>query len=184
MYLLLKTIHIFGFVAWFGGLFFIVRIFVYHTEAFDAKEPKASILQQEYQQIEQRVFNIICRPAMILTWLCGLGMIVMNGWEWFSINYWLHAKLGLLIFLSWYTDYCRVITNKLIDGPTAFSSFQFRLWNELPTILLLSISLLAVFKNSLNYWKAALGVVLFGLAIFALAKAYKNYRQKSQTKQL
>ncbi len=183
MYLLLKAIHIFGFVAWFGGLFFIVRIFVYHTEAFDHDEPKGSILQKEYQQIEQRVFKIICRPAMILTWLCGLGMIVLNGWEWFSINYWLHAKLGLLILLSWYTDHCRIITKKLIDGPTGFSSFQFRLWNELPTILLLSIVLLAVFKNSLNYWKAALGVVLFGLAIFAIAKLYKNYREKTQITQ-
>lgn len=169
-----------GFVAWFAGLFFIVRMFVYHTEAFAFAEPKASILRKEYEQIELRVFSIICRPAMILTWFCGIGMIVMNGWDWFAINYWLHVKLGLLVFLSWYTDHCRVITKRLVNGKTSFSSFQFRLWNELPSILLLAIVLLAVYKQSLNYWKAAIGVVLFGLVIFGLAKLYKNYREKTQ----
>lgn len=183
MYLLLKTIHIFGFVAWFGGLFFIVRIFVYHREAHDHKEPKGSILRKEYEQIEQRIFKIICRPAMILTWLCGIGMIAMNGWEWLSLNNWLHVKLGLLLYLSWYTEHCKVMARKLVDGTTTLSSFQFRLWNELPTILLLSIALLAVYKNTLNYWKAALGIVLFGLTIFALAKLYKNYREKTHKTQ-
>lgn len=180
MYLILKVFHIFGFVAWFAGLFFLVRMFVYHTESFDFENPKRDILRKEYEQIEGRVYKIICRPAMILTWLCGIGLVITYGWDWFKASYWLHFKLALVIALTIYHEYCQKLIDQLKSGPTVFSSFQFRLWNELPSILLLAIVLLAVYKNSLDFLKAAAGVILFGIVIFAIAKAYRNRRLKTQ----
>lgn len=180
MYLLLKAIHIFGFVAWFAGLFFLVRLFVYHTEAFAFDDPKKSILRKEYEQIELRVYKIICNPGMMLTWLCGLGMIAFNGLDWFKLSYWLHFKMVLVVCLTIYHLYCKTLILKLQNAPTVFSSFQFRLWNELPSILLLAIVLLAVYKNSIDFLKAGGGVILFAVIIFALAKAYKNRRLKTE----
>lgn len=178
MYLILKVFHIFGFVAWFAGLFFLVRLFVYHTEAFALENPRQDILRKEYEKIELRVYKIICRPAMILTWLCGIGMIFTYGLDWFLASYWLHFKLFLVILLTIYHEYCQKLITQLISGPTVFSSFQFRLWNELPSILLLAILLLAVFKNSIDFLKAGAGVLLFAIVIIAIAKAYKNHRLK------
>jgi len=178
MYLLFKALHIVGFVAWFGGLFFLVRIFVYHTEAFDDDEPKQSILRAKFSDIELRVFKIICQPAMLITWVFGFAMVFMNGWDWFKINSWLHFKIFLVFMLSGYTDYCRVLIRKLVDGKSNFSSFQFRLWNELPTILLLSIALLAVYKNSLDFVKAGLGILIFAIVIYILARLYRVKRLK------
>lgn len=180
MYLILKVFHIFGFVAWFAGLFFLVRMFVYHTEAFALENPRKDILRKEYENIEARVYKIICRPAMILTWICGIGMIVTYGWDWFVASFWLHFKLFLVVILTIYHEYCPKLITQLKIGPTLFSSFQFRLWNELPSILLLAILLLAVFKNSLDFLKAAAGVILFAIVIFAIAKAYKTYRLKHE----
>lgn len=180
MYLLLKALHIFGFVAWFAGLFFLVRLFVYHTEAFAFEDQKKSILRKEYEKIELKVYRIICNPAMMLTWLCGIGMIVSNGFEWFSLNHWLHFKIVLVICLTIYHLHCKTLIRKLQKGPTLFSSFQFRLWNELPSILLLAIVLLAVYKNSIDFLKAGGGVILFAVVIFAIAKAYKKHRLKTE----
>jgi len=180
MYLLLKALHIFGFVAWFAGLFFLVRLFVYHTEAFDFEKVKSDILTAQYQDIEKRVYKIICTPAMLLTWICGTMMIVSNGWEWFTVNYWLHFKLILVIILSGYHHHCKSLIKKLVIGKTGFSSFQFRLWNELPSIFLLTIVLLAVFKNSLDFVKAAIGIIAFAVVIYLLARLYRNIRLKKE----
>ena len=98
--LLLKSIHIIAAVAWFAGLFFLVRIFVYHRESFDMEEPKSSILGQEYGLIEGRVYKIICTPAMVITWICGLAMIGIymgQDSQWMAVNGWLHVKLLLVI---------------------------------------------------------------------------------------
>lgn len=176
--LLFKSLHIFGFVAWFAGLFFLVRMFVYHTEAFDVEEPKRDILRKEYEAIEKRVYKIICNPAMILTWTCGTIMICLYGWDWFRLSYWLHIKLALLVLLSGYHHYCKTLIGRLVHKKTGFTSFQFRLWNELPSIFLLAIVLLAVYKNSLDLVKAFGGIVLFAFVIFILAKYYRNYRMK------
>ena len=64
---LFKALHIIGFVAWFGGLFYMVRIFVYHTEAYDKVQPDQDILSAQFHMMEKKVLNIICRPAMLVT---------------------------------------------------------------------------------------------------------------------
>jgi len=122
---LFKSLHIIGFVAWFGGLFYMVRIFVYHTEAYDKSQPDQNILSAQFHIMEKKVLNIICRPAMLVTWIFGVMMIIAYGMDWFKANYWLHAKLMLVILLSGYTDYCGRLIKKLQVGKTNFS-FPYR----------------------------------------------------------
>ena len=180
MFFLLKALHVFGFVAWFAGLFYLVRIFVYHREAMDKPEPARSILIKEFNAMQWRVYKIICNPGMMITWTCGLGMLYIHGWEWFRVNYWMHFKLVLLFGLLAYHLYAKQIILQLEKGTNPFTSFQFRLWNEVPTLFLLSIALLAVYKNTLNFIYAFLGILLFGFLLVLAAKAYRNLRMKNE----
>ena len=79
---------------------------------------------------------------MMITWSCGLGMLYIYGWEWFRVNYWMHDKLVLLLGLLAYHLYANRIIVQLETGTNPFTSFQFRLLNEVPTLFLLSIALL------------------------------------------
>jgi len=175
---LFKSLHIIGFVAWFGGLFYLVRIFVYHTEAFDKVQPDQDVLRNQFHIMEKKVLNIICRPAMFVTWMFGVLMIVAYGMEWFKTNYWLHGKLVLVFLLSGYTDYCGRLIKKLTVAKTKFSSFQFRLFNEVPTLFLIAIVLMAVYRNNLNYLYAIIGILVSGLLMYIVAKLVKNKRDQ------
>ena len=73
-----KALHVFGFVSWFAGLFYLVRIFVYHTEALKREEPARSILIKEFNEMQWRVYKIICNPGMMITWVCGLAMLYIH----------------------------------------------------------------------------------------------------------
>ncbi len=166
-------------VAWFAGLFYLVRLFVYHTEAYDRAETERKILCRQYHIMEDRLHRIICQPAFILTWVFGLAMIVYNGMEWFSENYWLHLKIFLVLMLSVYHLYNKKIIEQLKNQKVVMSSFQFRLYNEVPTLFLLSIVLLAVFKNLIKFGYIFGSVLLMGLVLFLFAKYYKTIRSKS-----
>lgn len=176
MYFLLKSLHIVGFVAWFAGLFYLVRIFVYHRESMDKAEPERGILIRQFQIMEWRVYKIIMNPAMMITWTCGLGMLYLNGLEWLSVNGWMHVKLTLLVLLTGYHIWCKRTIRKMEAGEYPYTSFQFRLLNELPTLFLLSIVLLAVYRNLLNFSYAFGGILAFGFALFLGARMYRRAR--------
>ena len=181
--LLFKSIHIVGAVAWFGGLFYLVRIFVYHIEALQFEDPKRGILTDQYKIMEQRVYYIICIPAMLITWIFGSIMIAayldVQGLEWLKANAWMHSKLLLVILLSGYQHYTKSLMKKLGSGETSLSSFNMRLLNEVPTIFLLAIVLLAVYRNTLNSIYAFIGIFIFGIILFLGARYYKSIRSKS-----
>ncbi|GAB5552852.1 MAG: protoporphyrinogen oxidase HemJ [Saprospiraceae bacterium] len=174
-----KALHIIGFVAWFAGLFYLVRMFVYHVEASGKEQPERDILTRQFHLMQWRVYRIICNPGMMITWTAGLVMIFLYGWEWFTVNYWLHIKLLLLIGMVVYQLWCKRTIIKLNEGQLNISSFQFRLLNEVPTIFLVAIVMLAVYKNSLNGLYAILGLFGFGFLLFIGTKAYKRARAKN-----
>lgn len=174
----LKSLHIVGFVAWFAGLFYLVRIFVYHVEAMAKSEPERGVLVRQFNVMEWRVYRIICRPAMLITWVFGGAMLYIYGWEWLRENWWMHIKLVLLLLLSGYNDRCGGIIRKLERGEVPFTSFQLRLLNEVPTLLLVPIVLLAVYRNNFNIWYTLAGIVGFGVLLFAAAKIYRRSREK------
>jgi len=174
--LYLKAFHIVGFVAWFAGLFYLVRMFVYHTEAYDYEEPKKDILRSQFNLMEWRVYSIICNPAMMITWTFGLLMIYFYGFEWFKVNHWLHFKILLLILMTGYHLYCKSLIRKLEKGKTGFSSTKFRLFNEVPTLFLILISSIAVFKNGTNPLILVVSIVGVILLLVVMTKIYKNIR--------
>ncbi len=171
-----KAFHIIGAVAWFGGLFYLVRIFVYHVEADQKPDNQQAAFKAQFALMEQRAYKIICNPAMMITWFCGLTMTYLNPDYW--TMGWFHIKFALLVLLSAYHLWCKGMIQKLATGHQPYTSFQFRLLNELPTIFLVSIVLLGVLKDALNSIYAFGGVLLFGLSLFIFAKLYKNSREK------
>lgn len=74
----LKALHVVGFVSWFAGLFYLVRLFVYHTEASALPEAERRVLIPQYSLMEQRLYRIITHPAMLITWIAGLGMLAAD----------------------------------------------------------------------------------------------------------
>jgi len=177
--LFFKTVHIVSFVAWFSGLFYLVRMFVYHTDAFDDDQPKQGILRRQYELMESRVYKIICNPAMIITWICGVTMIYLYGWEWFKLNLWLHWKFIPLILLSGFQSSCKKWMKELQQGKTKYTSQHFRLINEFPTVMLFIIVPIAVFKNRTNPIILIASIILFVVLLVTFTKLYKKMRAKN-----
>ena len=178
--LIFKLIHIIGFVAWFAGLFYLVRMFVYHTEAYDEDEPKKEILRTQYSLMEWRVYSIICNPAMMITWTFGLLMIYMYGYDWFAISHWLHIKIVILILMTVYHLYCKSLIRKLENNKTGFSSTQFRLFNEVPTLFLIIITSIAVFKNATNPVILIASIAGIAVLLVVMTKLYKKIRESKK----
>lgn len=175
-FLFLKSLHLIFMVAWFVGLFYLIRLFVYHVEAFEKSEQEQKILTAQYHIMETRLFQIIMRPAMTLTWIFGIALIFARGMDWFKINYWLHAKLVLVFLLSGYTEHAGKMISRLAKGEQVMSSDKMRLFNEIPTLFLVAIILLATYKNLLNFGYTFVGIVLFAIILALLTKAYKKHR--------
>lgn len=175
LYLLLKSLHIIGFTAWFSGLFYLGRIFVYHKEKLEENKDGS-----EYHLMEVRAYKIICNPAMMITWTCGLAMLAMNGLEWLQANPWMYPKLILLILLTIHHVSRKKTIAQLKADVSGIDSYRFRLLNEVPTMFLFAIVLLAVFKNGLNTLYAFVGLVLLGAILMAATKWYKKGRESGR----
>ena len=139
-YLLFKSLHLIAVVSWMAGLLYLPRIFVYHVENKEKKEAT-----DIFEIMEKRLFLYIMRPAMIFTWIFGLILIYLNGIEIFS-QLWMQVKLVLVILLSVYNDYLGRCLLSLKNNSNSRSSKFFRIINEIPTVMLIFIVFLAIFK--------------------------------------
>lgn len=173
-----KALHIIGFVSWFAALFYLPRLFIYHTEAMDMEEPKRSILMEQMAIMQRRLYNIIMTPALFITLIGGFTMLYLRGWTWWTHNIWMHWKFGLVILLIVYHFYSKGIMQRLGEGEKVMTSTQFRLYNEVTTLFLVAIVLLAVYKDSLKFIYALVGLVLFGIALGLGVKWYKKIREQ------
>lgn len=146
-YLWFKAFHIIGIVVWFSGLFYLVRLFVYHAETEQHPEPARGILKKQYEIMEKRLYKLITTPAIIVALTMALGIIytepevIKEGW--------LQVKLVLVSALIAYHFYCGWLLKQLAKNSCIWKSQQFRILNEVPTVFLVAIVLLAVFKNNL-----------------------------------
>jgi len=172
-----KVLHIIGFVAWFAGLFYLVRIFVYYREAEDKPQNEKEVLQPQFHLMQKRVYKIICNPAMMITWIGGLAMIYIYGLEWFRENSWLHAKITLVLLMTVYHLYCKRYITQLKEGTSSHTPFQLRLMNEVPTLFLFAIVIFAVFKNGANSLIVLGSTFAFGMVLFVFTKWYKKIRE-------
>ncbi len=175
-----KAFHLIGIVVWFAGLFYLVRLFVYHAEAEQEPEPARSILKKQYEIMEKRLYGIITTPGMIVAVAMAIGLISTEPEVLKST--WLHIKLAFVVLLIGYHHFCKRIMKKLAAGECQWTGQQFRALNEAPTVLLVLIVLLAVFKNSLpldlTTWLVA-GLVI---AMVASIQLYAKKRRKDKEK--
>ena len=139
-YLLFKSLHLIAVISWMAGLLYLPRIFVYHVENKEKKEAT-----EIFEVMEKKLFYYIMRPAMILSWIFGLVLIYSNGIEIFS-QLWVQLKIVLVILLSVYNDYLGKCLVSLKDKSNTRSSKFFRILNEVPTIILIFIVFLAIFR--------------------------------------
>lgn len=175
-YFIAKALHIIGFVSWFAALFYLVRLFVYHREAWELSDPEGSILRRQYAVMEKRLYQIIQTPAMVLTLLGGISMLLINS-TWLSMG-WMHLKLLLVLILIFYHFSCGYYLRRLAIEPSAQSSFTFRLYNEIPTLILIAVVMLAVWKSLSGLWYGLFTLFLLGLLFFAAARLYRRKREK------
>ena len=139
-YLLLKSLHLIAVISWMAGLLYLPRIFVYHVENYEKEE-----VTNIFEVMERRLYNFIMRPAMVLTWLFGFFLIHLNGIESFS-NLWLQIKFVLVIIFTGYHEYLGKCLRSLKDRTNNKTAKFFRIINEIPTILLILIVFIVVFK--------------------------------------
>ena len=142
-YLLFKSIHLIAVISWMAGLLYLPRIFVYHSEA--VTNNKSEDLISTFKVMERRLFIYIMNPAMIVSWIFGVLLIYSIGFENFN-SLWLKMKLLLVVLLTIYHFFLFYCLKKFTEDINSYSSRFYRIMNEIPTILLILIILIVVFK--------------------------------------
>ena len=144
MYFTLKALHLIFMVTWFAGLFYMFRLFVYHTENKDKPEVTALLTV-----MEGRLYKVIIVPGMVLTFIFGIAMFFFPlGEGWLKMP-WMHIKLTLVVLLAGYTGYVGRTRRRYAAGDIFLTSKQCRIINEVPTIFLIVVIFLTVLgKNT------------------------------------
>ena len=138
MYLFLKALHIIAVISWMAGMLYLPRLFVYHAATKPGSAPS-----ETFKVMERRLLNFIMTPAMALTWILGIALMIQGHWIGAS---WFHAKFVLVIAMSgMHGFFSRYVADFARDRNTHTQKF-FRIVNEIPTVLLILIVLLAVVK--------------------------------------
>jgi putative membrane protein len=140
IYLLLKSLHIIAIIAWMAGLLYLPRIYVYHCQTTYGSEAHEKFVQMEY-----RLLKYIMNPAMIISWILGIGLIHSLGNDAFT-QLWLQLKLFLVLLMSGFHGYLGVCRKKFESNTNIKSEKFYRIINEVPTVLMIIIVFLVVFK--------------------------------------
>ena len=138
-YLLFKSLHLIAVISWMAGLLYLPRIFVYHSENSN------EIVVNVFKTMERKLFNYIMNPAMILSWFFGLILIHEIGFNQLE-NLWLQLKFVLVVILTIYHFYLGHFLNKFSRDQNTKSSKFYRYINEIPTLLLILIIFIVIFK--------------------------------------
>jgi protoporphyrinogen IX oxidase len=174
-YLWFKTLHIVGVVVWFAGLFYLVRLFIYHREAAELEPPLRQAFEAQYALMERRLANIITTPGMVVAVVCAVGLLSVNP-AWLQQG-WMHAKLAFVLALLAYHAFCYRLMGRLRQGQCLWSGRQLRALNELPTLLLVIVVMLVVFKNQFPTGAATWFLVALVVAMAASIQFYARWRR-------
>ena len=142
-YLLFKSIHLIAVISWMAGLLYLPRIFVYHSIAVENK--KSEDLMSTFKVMERRLFIYIMNPAMIVSWIFGILLIYTVGIVNLS-SLWLQLKLLFVIILTIYHFFLFQCLRKFAENSNSYSAKFYRIINEIPTVLLITIIFIIVFK--------------------------------------
>jgi len=181
-YLWFKTLHIVGVVVWFAGLFYLVRLFIYHREAEELEPSLREAFQAQYGLMERRLANIITTPGMVVAVVCAVGLLSVNP-AWLQQG-WMHAKLAIVLALLAYHAFCYRLMGRLRQGQCLWSGRQLRALNELPTLLLVIVVMLVVFKNQFATGAASWFLVAMVVAMAASIQFYARWRRLRAERQV
>ncbi len=175
MYPYIKALHIIFIVTWFSGMFYIVRLFIYNTEAAGRPEAEKNILQAQFRIMMRRLWLGITWPSALLT-------LIFGPWIWWLIGStpsWLQVKLVFVILLYLYHFSLHRIYKQQMRGVFRYSSQKLRIWNELATLLLFVIVFLATVKQALSWIGALIGIVSLAIVLMLAIRLYRKVRGKN-----
>jgi putative membrane protein len=168
----LKALHIIFVITWFAGLFYIVRLFVYYAETNSLPSPEKDILRKQYKLMQRRLWYGITWPSAVLTLIMGTLLVVEYG----TVPFWLWLKLCFVLVLFVYHICCHMIFNRQQNDTSNYTSQQMRIWNEVATVLLVSIVFLVVLKNALSLFWGLAGLLIFSGLLMLGIRWYKKSR--------
>ena len=177
----LLALHIIFMVTWFSGLFYIVRLFVYHREADEEDEFSQRVLKQQFKVMQKRLWYGIAWPSMVLTAFFGIWLLVRR--PALLGQAWMHLKLGLVFFLILYHILNHLLFIQAQQDRLVYSGFKLRIWNEVATLFLVSIVFIVFLggRGGGVSWKwGALGILIFALALYLSILLYKRLRKKKE----
>jgi putative membrane protein len=182
MYDYLKALHIIFIVTWFAGMFYIVRLFIYNTEANEKSEPEKSILQKQLNIMIKRLWFGITWPSAILTLIFGPAVMFNSYMQWYKVlllpaGSWLLIKLCFVLLLYVYHFTLHALYKQEAKGIFRYSSQQLRVWNEVATIFLVPIVMLATVKSSISWVWGLVGLIGFVIVLMSAIKIYKALRK-------
>jgi len=154
----------------------MVRLFIYHTEAQVKPEPHRTILSEQFEIMERKLWYIITVPSMFLVLAAGITMLILVP-AWLQ-QPWMQVKLCFVAGLIIYHFICQSKMKQMAKGVYKWTSTQLRLWNELSTLFLFAIVFLAVLKNAASWIYGIIGLVAFAMVLMSAIKVYKYYRMK------
>ena len=175
LYLYIKALHIIFIVTWFAGMFYMPRFFIYNTEAAEKPEAERIILRKQFGIMMKRLWFGITWPSAILT-------LIFGPWMWYlldSLPTWLLIKLCFVVGLYAYHFSSHIIYKQEMRGVFKYSSQQLRIWNEVATVFLVAIVMIAVVKQNISVVWGIAGLILFVLLLMSAIRIYKLIRKKN-----
>ncbi len=175
----LKAIHLVFVVSWFAALFYIVRLFIYATEAQQRDHTARPILTNQLVIMQRRLWQIIGWPAMVGTVISGSWMLALQ-WNYYMSQPWMHLKLFTVLLLVVYHIRCSIILRQQNKGIFKISSFKLRLLNELATVFLVAIVFLVMIKSTTGLLWGLLGLIVFAGLLMLAVTLYRRSRKNSE----
>lgn len=173
MYLYVKALHIIFIVTWFSGMFYIVRLFIYNTEAGDKPELEKEVLRRQFTIMIRRLWLGITWPSAVLTLIFGC-------WTWILLGAtppWLVVKLAFVAGLYAYHLSLHTLYKRQLRGIFTYSSQQLRIWNEVATIFLVAIVMIVAVKQSLSWLWGLIGLAALVVLLMSAIAIYKRMRK-------
>ena len=182
MYNYLKALHIIFVVTWFAGMFYMPRLFIYNTEAADKPEVECTVLREQFKIMMKRLWYGITWPSALLTLIFGPLVMFSSAWKnllFEPAGRWLLIKLIFVIFLYLYFFLLHGIYKQQMNNVFKYTSQQLRVWNEVATIFLVAIVMLATVKESLSFVWGLVGLIGLIIILMSAIKVYKIVRDKN-----
>lgn len=175
----IKSLHLIFVITWFAGLFYIVRLFVYHIEANNKPSPEKEILIKQYKLMSYRLWYIITWPSAVLATIFAITLLFLMP-DWLQ-QPWMHVKLGFVFLLFLYHFKCHSIFKQLQNDEVKYTTGFMRLWNEGATIILFAVVFLVILKSAINWIFGVVGIIVFSILLMLGYKFYKRIREKNQS---